>query len=94
MIDQYECPKCGVVYEPVGSHEEDAGERECEDCGFLFIVEIEYEPTYSTRCVEHQWGEPEHHWPYTARYCQHCGSVDPKSIVDHPEETPCGPPPS
>lgn len=31
---------------------EDIGEIECEACGFSFTVEIDYSPTYSTRCKE------------------------------------------
>lgn len=82
-MSDYECPKCGATYEAVGSHEEDAGEHECEDCGFKFIVEIEYEPCYSTRCVVHEWVELERGSVFTFWQCEHCGAVDSDSVVDH-----------
>lgn len=75
-MSDYECPKCGATYEAVGSHEEDSGEHECEDCGFRFIVEIECEPCYTTRCVVHEWKRDGGH---TFRQCEHCGAI---SIID------------
>lgn len=46
----YECPKCGVGYDATGCHHDDAGEHECEECGFAFVVQVEYEPSYIVTC--------------------------------------------
>jgi len=78
-----ECPKCKEAIEPYGNHEEDAGEHECDDCGFKFIVEIDYEPSYSERCVEHKFGEfktvkDRCGCNCVARYCEYCGSCELK----------------
>lgn len=51
-----ECPKCKHEHEPHGNHQDDAGEWTCDECGFEFVVEIEYEPTYSIECREHDFG--------------------------------------
>jgi len=76
-----DCPKCGEEHEPIGSHEEDSGEHECENCGFKFVVTIEYDPEYYSRCVTHEYGE----WKpvparggeiVTARFCGHCGACE------------------
>jgi hypothetical protein len=69
-----ECPKCKAETEPCGSHEDDAGERECDECGFRFVVEIEYDPSYSTSCVEHEYGEFGvcGSGRVSARFCKHC----------------------
>lgn len=55
-MDTIDCPYCGNEHAPVGNHEEDSGERECDGCGFKFIVEVEYSPSYSVTCVEHKFG--------------------------------------
>jgi len=73
----YECPKCKTEYNATGSHEDDEGERECDECGFKFIVEVEYDPTYDTHCVEHQYGEVEtFHDGFRFRRCEHCGKCE------------------
>ena len=51
-MNTIDCPKCHHTHEPIGSHEDDSGEHECEECGFNFTVEIEYDPDYITSCVE------------------------------------------
>jgi hypothetical protein len=56
-MDTIDCPKCEHEHNPCGSHDEDSGEMECEECGFRFRVEIEYDPSYLTWCVEHEYGE-------------------------------------
>ncbi len=72
-----ECPKCEHEHEPCGSHEDDSGETECQSCGFKFIVLVEYEPIYSTSCVEHEFGEFKkvacRGELVDSRFCQHCG---------------------
>lgn len=72
----FECPKCKCEYEPIGCHEEDSGEHCCDQCCFKFIVEIEYDPTYSTTCVECEFGEPQVHDTATGKhkfqFCKHC----------------------
>ena len=69
-----ECPKCKTEHEPAGTCE-DAGEWSCEECGFVFLVEIEYDPVYSERCVNHEYGD----WVtkgFTYRSCKWCGNFD------------------
>lgn len=72
-----ECPKCKHEHEPCGNHEDDAGEIECQECGFQFIVEIEYEPSYSTCCLNHEYGHRQTRncrgIPVECRFCLHCG---------------------
>lgn len=41
-----ECPHCKAEYMMSGCHETDSGEQECEVCGEVFFVEIEYDPRY------------------------------------------------
>jgi transcription elongation factor Elf1 len=56
---EYNCPKCHHAHEACGSDEEDSGKKECDECGFEFIVEIEYLPVYETTCVKHDFGDPQ-----------------------------------
>lgn len=72
-MDTIDCPKCGCEHEPSGSHDDDAGEMKCEECGFAFRVEIEYDPSYSTSCVEHDWGDVEIAAGVPVKFCKHCG---------------------
>lgn len=58
-MDTIDCPKCEHEHQPNGSHEDDIGKWECEACGFNFFVEIEYDPSYSTSCEKHEYGEKE-----------------------------------
>lgn len=86
-MSDYECPKCNHEYEASGSYEDDHGEQECENCGFQFIVEIEYDPSYSTRCVTHEWGEVQQIARHSgksvnARLCIHCRACDLKSVTE------------
>lgn len=57
MSSTIDCPKCKHEHDACGSHEEDEGKWECEECGFKFEVEIEYDPDYSTSCVEHEFDD-------------------------------------
>lgn len=88
-MDTIDCPKCKHEHTPSGSHEDDAGEMECEECGFKFDVEIEYDPCYSTSCIEHEYGayqEVKKYKSIFARFCVHCGRCDLKP--DDPEPQP------
>ena len=68
-----ECPRCKTEIEPDGTSE-DAREWTCETCGFVFLVEIEYEPIYSESCVNHEFGDWETRDPtFTYRSCKWCG---------------------
>lgn len=91
----FECPKCNTEYEPVGNHEDDAGEYTCDECGFVFRVNIEYDPVYETVCAEHEFGEwravSEIVGPCTkllvgtsdeARFCRYCGHCELMSEGD------------
>jgi DNA-directed RNA polymerase subunit RPC12/RpoP len=70
-MTDYECPKCGVGYNATGSHE-DAGEHECESCGFVFVVAVEYDPTYSVNCKVHVFGDIQTHSLGVYRACKLC----------------------
>lgn len=71
-----DCPKCGYEHEPTGIHEDDSGEQNCDECGFNFFVEVEYSPSYSTCCMDHEWGPFEiRHLrgePIECRFCNYC----------------------
>lgn len=62
-----DCPKCGCEYDPSGDHDFDSGEWTCEECGCKFIVEIDYEPDYSSRCAGHTYVNGE---------CTNCGGKE------------------
>ena len=57
MSGTINCPKCEYEHAPSGSHEDDIGERTCDNCGFKFHVEIDYDPDYSTSCVKCEFNE-------------------------------------
>lgn len=80
-MNEIECPRCKSCIDASGWDSEDRGETECDDCGFMFIVEIEYEPSYSSVCVEHEFGEWQDYESRTAgavasRFCKHCGKCE------------------
>jgi hypothetical protein len=80
-MDTIDCPKCEHGHQPSGIHEEDGGDMECEACGFKFEVEIEYDPTYSTSCIEHSYGPLKVHAnpdgsQFKFRVCDYCMGVD------------------
>lgn len=82
-MDTIDCPKCECEHSPTGSHEDDEGEFECEECGFLFNVYIEYDPSYYTSCVEHEFGEYGLHADrngemVNCRFCLHCQKCELK----------------
>jgi transcription elongation factor Elf1 len=78
-MDEIVCPKCGHQHTPAGTHEDDSGEMECESCGFLFDVEVEYDPIYTATCKKHTYGE----WQQVTKRgaviefhsCKYCGAV-------------------
>lgn len=80
-MSDYECPKCKTEYDACGSHEDDSGEHKCDECGFRFNVEIEYDPSYSASCVECEMGEfgkriTTMNGVVEARFCKHCGRCE------------------
>lgn len=79
-MSDFECPKCKHQHEATGSHEDDSGQRDCEACGFLFVVEVEYMPTYSTFCHVHEWNREIVGNGLIGFRCVHCETVDPKRI--------------
>lgn len=94
-MPDYECPKCKAEYDACGSHEDDAGEQTCDSCGFRFVVEIEYDPSYDTHCVEHEYGEYERRdtsrGPGDFRFCVHCGACEMRAAkeIERLREKPC-----
>jgi len=48
-MSDYECPKCKTEYDASGSHKDDSGEYECDECGFKFNVEIGFNGVYKER---------------------------------------------
>ena len=76
-METIDCPKCEHEHQPTGACEDDFGEMECEACGFKFEVEVEYTPSYTTSCVEHEYGEFEQRLDrrgtlIECRFCVHC----------------------
>ncbi|BAV80991.1 hypothetical protein [Vibrio phage RYC] len=52
IIDSYqssdwECPHCHAEYEASGCYETDQGDHECDKCGEVFYVDIEWDPVYT-----------------------------------------------
>ena len=80
-MSDYECPRCKTEYNADGCHEDVAGEHECEECGFLFEVAIEYEPSYDVSCVVHEFGKPKQVRDLMASFCVHCGACNPDSVI-------------
>jgi len=86
MSDTIDCPKCNTEHEPTGSHEDDSGEFTCEECGFVMVVEIEYDPVYWTSCVrcefKDDWKTVEHKGKQIeVCHCVNCGAVKLKDQV-------------
>ena len=86
----YECPKCKTEYNASGSPD-DAGEQECDACGFMFNVEIEYEPSYYESCVEHAYGEPRRSDMFArpirvCEYCHHAEEVSESALTPAPTD--------
>lgn len=86
-MNTIDCPKCGHEHQPTGSHEDDSGEMECEACGFKFEVEVDYDPSYSTSCVTHEWGEFENRFTRSGEivefcFCLHCQCCELRNRVD------------
>ena len=80
-MSDYSCPKCGWEVDATGSH--DAGEHTCDQCGFEFIVKIEYNtPEYSTWCVVHDWGEMKEWGRFICRFCKNCPKIDSEALRD------------
>lgn len=76
-----DCPRCEHKHNPSGSDDDDAGVQECDACGFRFYVDIDYEPSYSTSCMEHDYNEPERQiaidgTKFVCRFCKWCGKCD------------------
>jgi len=86
FLNTIDCPKCDHEHEPSGSHEDDSGTWECEECGFSFECSIEYDPSYSTECVKHEYSgelktEVNRRGEEIAYFaCVLCGSVDIQTI--------------
>ena len=85
-MSDIECPKCGLEHEPSGSHEDDSGEWTCDNCGFVFIVEIEYDPYYIVECKNHEWGDWREWMDYDPQYktrrCSLCEAEDVELLPD------------
>jgi hypothetical protein len=86
-MDTIDCPKCEHEHEPSGTHEEDSGEMECEECGFKFNVTVEYTPEYYIICVVHEFGEPKvcktaSGTEITGCFCKYCGKYDNQQKAD------------
>ena len=75
------CPKCKCEHESYGTHEEDCGAWTCEGCGFKFVVEIDYAPSYIEWCVEHDYGPFETFAGIQSRFCLRCNYCQLKSEV-------------
>ena len=84
-MSDHECPKCKTEYDVTGCPD-DVGEQQCENCGFLFIVEIEYEPTYDATCVEHSYSESRRSPIFVGllRVCEYChhAEIRPDTTTD------------
>lgn len=83
MADEIECPRCGqsqgYVDDPACSEIQET----CEDCGFQFMVQVEYVPEFDVSCVLHNFGEWTAHErrgkTIEVRTCQYCSAVEVKT---------------
>lgn len=76
-----DCPKCGNEHEPAGNRFEDSGELSCESCGFRFVVEVDVEPVYLTRCAIHEYADWEVGMDMECRFCNLCGCCQYRNEV-------------
>lgn len=67
------CPRCKHEHYSTGSHDDDSGEHECDECEFRFHVELEYEPSFTSLCVDHKW-VPSQFLPGRV-FCKYCESL-------------------
>ena len=86
-MDTIECPKCGHEHEPTGSHNDDSGTMRCDSCDFAFVVEIDYDQSYATFCVEHKWGKFRTRRDrqgnlVECRFCMHCDRCQLREEAD------------
>ena len=77
MSETIDCPRCKHAHDDLGYQES----MTCEDCGFAFTCDVEYEPDYSTSCKEHDFGEFNRTLTTSGktvmcRTCRHCGKWD------------------
>ncbi len=82
-----ECPRCKHEMQPDGIEEEDTGETQCSECDFDFYVEVDYNPIYTSTCINHEWGEWElferkNKEPVECRFCSYCGKCQLKESFD------------
>ena len=82
-MSDWECPKCKTEYDATGRHDEDSGEHTCGECGFRFNVEIEYDPSYTVTCVEHEWLPPAEYSGIRAVLCKHCGAINSQWLAEN-----------
>jgi hypothetical protein len=88
MSNTADCPKCRHKHTTEDFDLVCSGaEIACEGCGFRFIWEAEYEVTFSTSCIEHDWGRAR---TYTARggegiVCQFCKMCEACQILKEGE---------
>ena len=82
-MSDWECPKCKTEYDATGRHDEDSGEQTCDECGFRFSVQIEYEPSYDVNCVEHEWLPPVDRGGIRVETCKHCDAVKWKWLAEN-----------
>jgi transposase-like protein len=81
-METIDCPKCEHEHKPSGNHGDDSGEHTCENCGFVFNVVIEYDPSYWTFCLQHEFDDWEtrihQNQPIECRFCIHCKKCEIK----------------
>lgn len=80
-----ECPKCSYENPMTGCHETDEDEYECQDCGFEFVVEIEYDPSCSTSCKAcdfAEWCADESYPDNEIRQCRICGHCETRTKAE------------
>lgn len=91
MSDTVDCPRCGHEHEP-GSHEDTAGDYQCSECDFEFIVAVEYTAWYEMTCKVCEFGD----WnrdsgiqyngkPRMIRWCKHCSKCELMPIEEDPD---------
>jgi len=78
--DAIVCPFCGNRYEDDLFEYGDNGIEKCDECGNEFFFQAEHCITYSTSCVEHEYGEYKKINGSIVKFCIRCGHCQLKPV--------------
>jgi len=73
FTDGIVCPFCGYGIDCDLHEYGNSGKEKCEGCGNEYTYEADYDVTYSTHCVVHEYGETRQFVQGDAAFCIRCG---------------------